>query len=180
MPDFARNIIIGFGRMGGKTVGVVANQPKELAGCLDIDASTKAARFVRFCDAFNIPLLTFVDVPGFLPGTAQEHGGIIRNGAKLLFAYAEATVPKITVITRKAYGGAYDVMSSKHLKGDSNYAWPGAEVAVMGAKGAVEIIFKGQDVEQKTVEYTDRFANPMVAAQRGFVDDIIDPATTRP
>ena len=150
-----------------------------LAGCLDNESSIKAARFVRFLNAFNIPIITMVDVPGFLPGTAQEHGGIIRNGAKLLFAYAEATVPKITVITRKAYGGAYDVMSSKHLKGDYNYAWPSAEVAVMGAKGAVEIIFKGQDVEAKTAEYTDRFQNPMVAAQRGFVDDIIDPAETR-
>merc|ERR1711998_721488 len=142
-PQFAKNIITGFARMDGKTVGVVANQPQELAGCLDIDASVKAARFVRFCDSFNIPLLTFVDVPGFLPGTAQEHGGIIRHGAKLLYAYAEATVPKVTVITRKAYGGAYDVMSSKHLRGDANYAWPTAEVAVMGARGAVEIIFRG-------------------------------------
>mmetsp|Transcript_60022 Transcript_60022/g.123244 ORF Transcript_60022/g.123244 Transcript_60022/m.123244 type:complete len:560 (+) Transcript_60022:76-1755(+) len=179
MPNYAKNIICGFARMEGRTVGVVGNNPGHLAGCLDIDSSVKAARFVRFLDAFNIPIVTFVDVPGFLPGTVQEHGGIIRNGAKLLYAYSEATVPKLTVITRKAYGGAYDVMSSKHLKGDYNYAWPSAEVAVMGAKGAVEIIFRGKDVEEKTVEYTDRFANPMVAAQRGFVDDIIDPATTR-
>ena len=192
MPTFARNIICGFARMDGYTVGIVGNNPGHLAGCLDIDSSVKAARFVRFCDAFNIPLLTFVDVPGFLPGTDQEHHGIIRNGAKLLFAYAEATVPKITVITRKAYGGAYDVMSSKHLKGDYNYAWPGAEIAVMGAKGAVEIIFKAavatsagegvntiNGVEQRITEYTERFANPLVAAQRGFVDAILDPAHTR-
>jgi len=179
MPDFAQNILCCFARMEGRTVGVVANNPGHLAGCLDINSSIKAARFVRFLDSFNIPIITLVDVPGFLPGTAQEHGGIIRNGAKLLYAYAEATVPKLTVIVRKAYGGAYDVMSSKHLKGDFNYAWPGAEVAVMGAKGAVEIIFKGKDVDQKTIEYTDRFANPMVAAQRGFVDDVIDPAVTR-
>ena len=165
--------------MQGKTVGFVGNQPMELAGCLDIDSSTKAARFVRFCDAFNIPIVTFVDVPGFLPGTAQEYGGIIRQGAKLLYAYAEATVPKITVITRKAYGGAYDVMSSKHLRGDSNYAWPSAEVAVMGAKGAVEIIFRGGDIEKETENYTDTFANPMKAAQRGFIDDIIEPKDTR-
>ena len=178
-PDFARNIITGFGRMEGATVGVVANQPQELAGCLDIDASVKAARFVRFCDAFNIPLVTFVDVPGFLPGRAQEHGGIIRHGAKLLFAYAEASVPKLTVITRKAYGGAYDVMASKHLKGDINYAWPSAEVAVMGAKGAVEIIFRGKNVEEETAKYEHRFANPLVAAQRGFVDGVIAPRTTR-
>ena len=179
MPEFAKNIVTGFARMEGRTIGVVANNPTTLAGCLDIDASVKAARFVRFCDAFNIPLVTFVDVPGFLPGTDQEHNGIIRHGAKLLFAYAEATVPKVTVITRKAYGGAYDVMSSKHLRGDCNYAWPGAEVAVMGAKGAVEIIFRGKDVEKNTEEYTERFANPMVAAQRGFVDDIIRPEETR-
>ena len=182
MPDYAKNIITGFARFEGRTVGVVGNQPQELAGCLDINSSTKAARFVRFCDAFNIPLLTLVDVPGFLPGTRQEYGGIIRHGAKLLYAYAEATVPKITVITRKAYGGAYDVMSSKHLRGDLNYAWPTAEVAVMGAKGAVEIIFRGQTVEEqaeRTVEYADKFANPMVAAQRGFVDEIIQPSTTR-
>ena len=182
MPDFAKNIVTSFARMDGHTVGIVANNPNSLAGCLDINSSIKAARFVRFCDAFNIPLLTFVDVPGFLPGTDQEHNGIIRNGAKLLYAYAEATVPKITVITRKAYGGAYDVMSSKHLKGDFNYAWPGAEVAVMGAKGAVEIIFRGrtaEEQEQATDEYTRRFANPLVAAGRGFVDDVIDPASTR-
>lgn len=179
MPEFAKNIITGFARMEGRTVGIVANNPSHLAGCLDIDSSIKAARFVRFCDSFNIPLITLVDVPGFLPGTTQEHNGIIRNGAKLLYAYAEATVPKLTVITRKAYGGAYDVMSSKHLKGDVNYAWPSAEVAVMGAKGAVEIIFRGKDIDKKTLEYTDRFANPLVAAQRGFIDDIIDPAITR-
>jgi len=179
MPNYAPNIVCAFARMEGRTVGIVANNPTHLAGCLDIESSIKAARFVRFLDSFNIPILTFVDVPGFLPGTAQEHGGIIRNGAKLLYAYAEATVPKITVITRKAYGGAYDVMSSKHLKGDYNYAWPSAEIAVMGAKGAVEIIFKGKDVDARTAEYTDRFANPMVAAQRGFVDDVLDPSITR-
>jgi propionyl-CoA carboxylase beta chain len=178
-PDFAKNIIVGFARMAGQPVGIVANQPKELAGCLDIDASIKGARFVRFCDAFNIPILTFVDVPGFLPGTAQEYGGIIRNGAKLLYAYAEATVPKITVITRKAYGGAYDVMSSKHLRGDTNYAWPLAEIAVMGAKGAVEIIFRGKDLQQREAEYKDKFANPFPAAARGFVDDVIFPRHTR-
>jgi len=178
-PDHAKNIIIGFGRVGGRSVGVVANQPQELAGCLDIDAAVKAARFVRTCDAFNIPLVTFVDVPGFLPGTDQEHGGVIRHGAKLLYAYAEATVPKVTIITRKAYGGAYDVMSSKHLRGDVNYAWPLAEIAVMGAKGAVEIIFRGKDVEANTQEYEHKFANPLVAAQRGFIDDIIEPNQTR-
>jgi propionyl-CoA carboxylase beta chain len=156
MPNYAPNIVCAFGRMEGRTVGIIANNPMHLAGCLDIESSIKAARFVRFLDAFNIPILTFVDVPGFLPGTAQEHGGIIRNGAKLLYAYAEATVPKVTVITRKAYGGAYDVMSSKHLKGDYNYAWPSAEIAVMGAKGAVEIIFKGKDIDARTTEYTDR------------------------
>jgi len=179
MPEYAGNIVTGFARMEGKTVAIVANNPSVLAGCLDINSSVKAARFVRFVDSFNIPILTFVDVPGFLPGTNQEHNGIIRHGAKLLYAYAEATVPKITVITRKAYGGAYDVMSSKHLRGDVNYAWPSAEVAVMGASGAVNIIFRGQDAEKNTEEYTKRFANPMVAAQRGFVDDIIDPQTTR-
>lgn len=179
MPDYAKNITVGFARMEGKTVGVVANNPMYLAGCLDIDSSVKGARFVRFCDAFNIPILTFVDVPGFLPGTAQEYGGIIRQGAKLLFAYAETTVPKITVITRKAYGGAYDVMSSKHLRGDMNYAWPSAEIAVMGAKGAVEIIFRGQDLHKAEVEYADKFCNPMSAAARGFIDDVIDPAKTR-
>jgi len=179
MPKFAKNMLTGFARMNGRTVGIVANNPMTLAGCLDIDASVKAARFVRFCDSFNIPIITFVDVPGFLPGTSQEHGGIIRHGAKLLFAYAEATVPKITVITRKAYGGAYDVMSSKHLRGDANYAWPGAEIAVMGAKGAVEIIFRGEDVDTHTADYVSKFQNPLVAAQRGFVDDIIDPENTR-
>jgi propionyl-CoA carboxylase beta chain len=179
MPDYAKNIVVGFARLDGHPVGVVGNQPLDKAGCLDIDSSVKAGRFVRFCDAFNIPLVTFVDVPGFLPGTAQEYGGIIRQGAKLLYAYAEATVPKVTVITRKAYGGAYDVMASKHLRGDVNYAWPGAEVAVMGAKGAVEIIFRGQDVEANTAAYEGAFANPRVAAQRGFIDDIIDPAETR-
>ncbi|DAZ97935.1 TPA: hypothetical protein N0F65_006360, partial [Lagenidium giganteum] len=179
MPDYAKNMIIGYGRMEGRVVGIVANQPMELAGCLDINSSIKAARFVRFCDAFNIPIVTLVDVPGFLPGVDQEYGGIIRHGAKLLYAYAEATVPKITIITRKAYGGAYDVMSSKHLRGDINYAWPSAEIAVMGAKGAVEIIFRGQNVEENTADYERKFANPMVAAQRGFVDDIIEPTTTR-
>jgi len=179
MPEYAKNIVTAFARIDGRTVGIVGNNPMTLAGCLDISSSTKGARFVRFCNAFNIPLVTFVDVPGFLPGTGQEHGGIIRQGAKLLFAYAEATVPKITVICRKAYGGAYDVMASKHLKADTNYAWPGAEVAVMGAKGAAEIIFRGKDIEENTKDYVTRFANPMVAAQRGFIDDIIDPATTR-
>ncbi|MCJ2179613.1 acyl-CoA carboxylase subunit beta [Novosphingobium album (ex Hu et al. 2023)] len=181
-PLHAGNILCGFGRIEGKTVGVVANQPMVLAGVLDINSSKKAARFVRFCDAFNIPILTFVDVPGFLPGTDQEHNGIIKHGAKLLFAYAEATVPKITVITRKAYGGAYDVMSSKHLRGDLNYAWPTAEIAVMGAKGAVEIIFRGQDADgiaAKTKEYEDRFANPFVAASRGYIDEVIYPHSTR-
>jgi len=183
-PGHAANIICGFGRVEGRTVGVVANQPMVLAGCLDINASKKAGRFVRFCDAFDIPIITFVDVPGFLPGVGQEHNGIIKHGAKLLFAYAEATVPKITVITRKAYGGAYDVMASKHLRGDLNYAWPTAEIAVMGAKGAVEIIFrKDRDdpakIEEKTKEYEDRFANPFVAAQKGFIDDVIYPHSTR-
>ncbi|CAH0557159.1 unnamed protein product [Brassicogethes aeneus] len=180
MPKYAKNIIIGFARMNGRTVGIVGNQPKVAAGCLDINASVKAARFVRFCDAFNIPLITLVDVPGFLPGINQEHSGIIRHGAKLLYAYAEATVPKLTVITRKGYGGAYDVMSSKHLRGDVNYAWPTAEVAVMGAKGAVSILFRGKpDVEKYEAEYMDKFGNPFSAAQRGFVDDIIEPRTTR-
>merc|ERR1739838_1143681 len=178
-PDYAKNIVIGMARMDGRTVGIVANQPKVAAGCLDINASIKAGRFVRFCDSFNIPIITLVDVPGFLPGTAQEHNGIITHGAKLLYAYAEATVPKITVITRKAYGGAYDVMSSKHLRGDANYAWPTAEVAVMGAKGAVSIIFRGKDVAAAEADYVRKFANPMPAAVRGFVDDIIEPATTR-
>ena len=183
-PDYAKNIVIGFGRMAGQTVGIVANQPLVLAGCLDIKSSIKGARFVRFCDAFNIPVVTFVDVPGFMPGTAQEYGGIIKHGAKLLYAYAECTVPKITVITRKAYGGAYDVMSSKHLRGDVNFAWPNAEIAVMGAKGAVEIIFredKGDPVKlaAKEAEYKARFANPFVAGRRGFIDDVIQPHETR-
>ncbi len=183
-PDFARNMITGFARIEGSTVGVVANQPMVLAGCLDIDSSRKAARFVRFCDCFNIPILTLVDVPGFLPGTAQEYGGIIKHGAKLLFAFAEATVPKVTVITRKAYGGAYDVMSSKHLRGDVNYAWPTAEIAVMGPKGAVEIIFRSdigdpEKIEARTQEYRERFANPFIAAHRGFIDDVIMPHGTR-
>ncbi len=183
-PDYAGNIVIGFGRMEGRTVGFVANQPMVLAGCLDINSAKKGARFVRFCDCFNIPIITFVDVPGFLPGTAQEYGGIIKHGAKLLFAYAEATVPKITVITRKAYGGAYDVMSSKHIRGDLNYAWPTAEIAVMGPKGAVEIIYrKDRDdaakIEARTEEYRKRFANPFVAAQKGYIDDVIFPRNTR-
>ena len=179
---FARNIITGFGRIEGATVGFVANQPMALAGVLDSDASRKAARFVRFCDCFNIPLVTFVDVPGFMPGVAQEHGGIIKHGAKLLFAFAEATVPKITLITRKAYGGAYDVMASKHLRGDVNYAWPTAEIAVMGSKGAVEIIFRNQTPEQLVeheAQYKARFANPFVAASRGYIDDVIMPHGTR-
>jgi propionyl-CoA carboxylase beta chain len=183
-PGHAGNILCGFGRVEGRTVGVVANQPMVLAGVLDINSSKKAARFVRFCDCFNIPILTFVDVPGFLPGTDQEHNGIIKHGAKLLFAYAEATVPKITVITRKAYGGAYDVMSSKHLRGDLNYAWPTAEIAVMGAKGAVEIIFRkdigdAEKIAERTKEYEDRFANPFVAASKGFIDEVISPHSTR-
>ncbi len=183
-PTYAANIIIGFGRVEGRTVGVVANQPMVLAGVLDIDSSRKAARFVRFCDAFNIPILTLVDVPGFLPGTDQEHKGIIKHGAKLLFAYAEATVPKITVITRKAYGGAYDVMAPKHLRGDLNYAWPTAEIAVMGAKGAVEIIFRQdmndpEKIAARTAEYEERFANPFVAASRGYIDEVIYPHSTR-
>jgi propionyl-CoA carboxylase beta chain len=183
-PNHGGNILCGFGRVEGRTVGVVANQPMVLAGVLDINASKKAARFVRFCDAFGIPIVTFVDVPGFLPGTAQELGGIIKHGAKLLFAYAEATVPKITVITRKAYGGAYDVMASKHLRGDLNYAWPTAEIAVMGAKGAVEIIFRSErddpeKIAEKTKEYEDRFANPFVAASKGFIDEVIYPHSTR-
>jgi propionyl-CoA carboxylase beta chain len=183
-PGHAGNIVIGFGRIEGHTVGFVANQPMVLAGCLDIAASKKAGRFVRFCDAFSIPIVTFVDVPGFLPGVAQEHNGIIKNGAKLLFAYAEATVPKITVITRKAYGGAYDVMASKHLRGDLNYAWPTAEIAVMGAKGAVEIIFRkdigdAEAIAARTKEYEARFANPFVAASKGFIDEVIMPHSTR-
>ena len=183
-PDYARNIVIGFIRLQGSTIGVVANQPMVLAGCLDIDSSKKGARFVRFCDAFNIPILTLVDVPGFMPGTAQEYGGIIKNGAKLLYAYAECTVPKVTLITRKAYGGAYDVMASKHLRGDVNLAWPSAEIAVMGAKGAVEIIFRKdkndeQLIQARTQEYQDKFANPFIAASRGYVDDIIRPDASR-
>jgi propionyl-CoA carboxylase beta chain len=183
-PDYARNIVTGFGRLAGDTVGIVANQPLVLAGCLDIKSSIKAARFVRFCDAFNIPIVTFVDVPGFMPGTAQEYGGIIKHGAKLLFAYAECTVPKLTVITRKAYGGAYDVMSSKHLRGDVNFAWPSAQIAVMGPKGAVEIIFREEknDAEKLAArerEYREKFANPFIAGHRGFIDDVIMPHETR-
>ena len=183
-PEHAKNIIIGFSRMDGHVVGIVANQPLVLAGCLDIKSSIKAGRFVRFCDAFNIPILTFVDVPGFMPGTAQEYGGIINHGAKLLFAYAEATVPKITVITRKAYGGAYDVMASKHLRGDVNLAWPSAEIAVMGPKGAVEIIFREdigdeEKIAGRTEEYRRKFANPFIASSRGYIDDVIAPHATR-
>ncbi len=182
--DFAGNIITGFIRLEGQSVGVVANQPMVLAGCLDIESSRKAARFVRFCDAFEIPILTLVDVPGFLPGTAQEYGGVIKHGAKLLFAYGEATVPKVTVITRKAYGGAYDVMSSKHLRGDFNYAWPSAEIAVMGAKGAVEILYRNElgdkdKIAERVSDYETRFANPFVAAERGFIDEVIMPHSTR-
>jgi propionyl-CoA carboxylase beta chain len=185
---FARNIVVGFGRLGGRPVGIVANQPAVLAGCLDIDASEKAARFVRFCDAFNVPLITFEDVPGFLPGVAQEHGGIIRSGAKLLYAFAEATVPKLTVITRKAYGGAYCVMASKHLRTDFNFAYPTAEIAVMGAEGAVNVLYRAEiaaasepllERQRRTAELRDRLANPFVAAARGFVDAIIEPRTTR-
>ena len=183
-PDHAKNIVIGFARMDGNPVGIVANQPLVQAGCLDIKSSIKAARFVRFCDAFNIPIITLVDVPGFMPGSAQEYGGIIKHGAKLLFAYAEATVPKITIITRKAYGGAYDVMASKHLRGDVNLAWPSAEIAVMGPKGAVEIIFRkdiGDDekIAERTEEYREKFANPFIAASRGYIDDVITPHATR-
>jgi propionyl-CoA carboxylase beta chain len=182
--DHAANIITGFIRLEGQTVGVVANQPMVLSGCLDIDSSRKAARFVRFCDAFEVPILTFVDVPGFLPGTEQEYRGIIKHGAKLLFAYGEATVPKVTVLTRKTYGGAYVVMASKHLRGDFNYAWPTAEVAVMGAKGAVEILYRserddGDKIAARTKSYEDRFANPFVAAERGFIDEVIMPHSTR-
>ncbi len=187
--EFAQNLVIGFARLGGRSVGIVANQPAVLAGVLDIDSSDKGARFVRFCDCFNIPLVTFVDVPGFLPGTAQEFGGIIRHGAKLLYAYCEATVPKLTVITRKAYGGAYDVMSSKHVRGDINYAWPTAEIAVMGPQGAVEIIFKkeiaqapdpAKALEEKVELFRAEFANPYKAAERGYLDDVIEPHETRP
>ena len=182
--EFAGNLLIGFIRINGETIGVVANQPLVLAGCLDINASRKGARFVRFCNAFSIPILTLEDVPGFLPGTAQEYGGIIKQGAKLLFAYAEATTPKVTLITRKAYGGAYDVMSSKHLRGDANYAWPTAEIAVMGAKGAVEILFRNelnddQKIQKRTLDYEERFANPFIAAERGFLDDVIIPSNSR-
>jgi len=182
MPTYAKNIIVGFSRMDGRTVGIVANQPAELAGCLDIDASIKGARFVRFCDAFNIPIVTFVDVPGFLPGSDQEHNGIIRHGAKLLYAYAEATVPKVTVITRKAYGGAYDVMSSKHLRGDTNYAWPSAEIAVMGAKQSVALLHKGKspaELEKQQKIYSETLVSPYPAAKRGYIDDIIIPEFTR-
>ena len=184
-PQYARNIITGFARIDGAPVGIVANQPLVLAGCLDINSSVKAARFVRFCDCFGIPIVTFVDVPGFMPGTTQEYGGIIRHGAKLLFAYAEATVPKVTIITRKAYGGAYDVMSSKHLRGDVNLAWPSAEIAVMGPKGAVEIIFRqdlgdAERIAERTEDYRRKFANPFVAGARGFIDDVIAPRDTRP
>jgi acetyl-CoA carboxylase carboxyltransferase component len=187
--EFAQNIVVGFARLGGRSIGIVANQPAVMAGVLDINSSAKGARFIRFCDCFNIPLVTFEDVPGFMPGVDQEHGGIIKNGAKLLFAYCEATVPKITVITRKAYGGAYDVMNSKHVRGDMNYAWPSAEIAVMGPKGAVEIIFKKDiaeaadpeaEAQKKTDEFREMFANPFVAAARGYVDDVIEPKTTRP
>jgi propionyl-CoA carboxylase beta chain len=182
---FARNIVVGFGRIAGRTIGFVANQPMVLAGVLDSDASRKAARFVRFCDAFGIPIVTFVDVPGFLPGTAQEYGGLIKHGAKLLFAYSQATVPLVTVITRKAFGGAYDVMASKHIGGDVNYAWPTAQIAVMGAKGAVEIIFRAdigdpEKIAARTREYEERFLSPFIAAERGYIDDVILPHATRP
>jgi propionyl-CoA carboxylase beta subunit len=182
--SFAKNIVVGFARLEGRTVGIVANQPMVLAGVLDSDASRKGARFVRFCDCFNIPIVTFVDVPGFLPGTDQEYGGLIKHGAKLLFAFTEATVPKVTVITRKAYGGAYDVMSSKHIRGDVNYAWPTAEIAVMGAKGAVEILYRAELGDEKKIkkridEYQTRFANPFVAAERGYIDEVIMPHSTR-
>ena len=181
---YARNIITGFARMEGRTVGIVANQPLMLAGVLDSDASRKAARFVRFCDCFEIPIVTIVDVPGFLPGTAQEYGGLIKHGAKLLFAFTEATVPKVTLITRKAYGGAYDVMSSKHIGGDVNYAWPTAEIAVMGAKGAAEILYRAdlgdaEKIKARIDEYQKRFANPFVAAERGYIDEVITPSATR-
>jgi acetyl-CoA carboxylase carboxyltransferase component len=187
--NFAQNIVVGFARLGGHSVGIAANQPAVLAGVLDIDASEKGARFVRFCDSFNIPIITFEDVPGFLPGTVQEHGGIIRAGAKLLYAYCEATVPKLTVITRKAYGGAYCVMSSKHIRGDFNVAWPTAEIAVMGPDGAVNIVFRKElDASQDkalrkgelVAEYREKFANPYVAAERGYLDDVIEPRETRP
>jgi propionyl-CoA carboxylase beta chain len=183
-PEHAKNIVVGFARMEGHPVGIVANQPLVLAGCLDIKSSIKAARFVRFCDCFQFPIITFVDVPGFMPGTSQELGGIIKHGAKLLYAYAEATVPKVTVITRKAYGGAYDVMASKHLRGDVNMAWPSAEIAVMGPKGAVEIIFRKElenasRIADLTEEYRRKFANPFIAGRRGYIDDVIAPRQTR-
>ncbi|MDX1745270.1 MAG: carboxyl transferase domain-containing protein, partial [Halobacteriales archaeon] len=187
--QWARNIVVGFGRLDGHSVGVVANQPRANAGTLTVDASMKGSRFIRFCDAFNVPILTFVDVPGFMPGTDQEHGGIIRHGAKLLYAYSEATVPMLTVITRKAYGGAYDVMASKHLGADVNYAWPSAEIAVMGPRGAVNILYREEiaqaenpDERRQTLidEYREEFANPYTVADRGYVDDVIEPAETRP
>jgi propionyl-CoA carboxylase beta chain len=186
---YARNIVVGFARLGGRSVGIVANQPAHLAGVLDIDASVKAARFVRFCDCFNIPLITFEDVPGFLPGVQQEHGGIIRHGAKLLFAFAEATVPKITVITRKAYGGAYCVMASKHIRADVNFAYPSAEIAVMGAEGAVGVLYRREiaqsdnpeeEAKRRADEFREKFASPYIAAERGFVDEVIEPRMTRP
>ncbi len=186
---FAKNIVVGFARMNGRSVGIVANNPAVLAGCLDIDASVKAARFVRFCDCFNIPLVTFVDVPGFLPGTDQEWGGIITHGAKLLYAFTEATVPKVTVITRKAYGGAYDVMASKHIRADINYAYPTAEIAVMGAEGAVGILYRREiaqseepqaEARRRAEEFREKFASPYVAAERGFIDEVIEPRVTRP
>jgi propionyl-CoA carboxylase beta chain len=186
---FAQNLIVGLARLAGRTVGVVGNQPKVLAGVLDIDSSVKGARFIRFCDAFNIPLVTFEDVPGFLPGTRQEWGGIIRHGAKLLYAYCEATVPKLTVVVRKAYGGAYDVMSSKHIRGDYNVAWPSAEMAVMGADGAVNILYRDEIAKAKDpaaerkrliAEYNDKFASPWIAAELGYLDDVIEPQDTRP
>ena len=186
---YAQNVIVGFARMDGKTVGIVAQQPESMAGVLDIDSSTKAARFIRFCDAFNVPIVTLIDVPGFLPGSEQEYGGLIRHGAKLLYAYAEATVPKVSVLIRKAYGGAYIVMSSKHLRGDVNLAWPSAEIAVMGPDGAVNIIYRNaineaedkEETKQQLVkEYREKFGNPYIAASRGFIDDVIDPSETRP
>jgi len=187
--SYAQNIVVGFARLGGHSIGIIANQPAVLAGVLDINSSEKAARFVRFCDAFNLPIVTFVDVPGFMPGTGQEHGGIIRSGAKLLYAYCEATVPKLTVVTRKAYGGAYDVMSSKHIRGDVNLAWPSAEIAVMGPDGAVSIVFRKELAQaddpakrkaELVAEYRQKFANPYVAASRGYIDDVIEPRETRP
>jgi propionyl-CoA carboxylase beta chain len=189
MPYYGQNLMIGFARLNGRSVGIVANNPAYLAGCLDIDASIKGARFVRFCDSFNIPLIVLEDVPGFMPGTNQEYGGIIRNGAKLLYAFCEATVPKLTVILRKAYGGAYDVMCSKHIRADFNFAWPSAEIAVMGPEGAVNIIFK-KDIEKAddpvarkkelVAEYREKFASPYIAARRGYIDDVIEPMETRP